>query len=162
MRAFLVGLTVLLAATACQPSGAPAPRAAGAAESRAHHEVAGERLLRDDGGGREAPPGRARGRLRVPGVGIKNETDLTEQVNLVEQAVAPGAAAIVIAPADSKALVPALAPRPAAGRHDRQHRQPARCRRRARGRAHGVLRRSRQPRRRAAGGPGACRETQGG
>jgi ribose transport system substrate-binding protein len=40
--------------------------------------------------------------------GIKNETDLTEQVNLVEQAVAQGAAAIVIAPADSKALVPAL------------------------------------------------------
>jgi len=40
--------------------------------------------------------------------GIKNETDLGEQVNLVEQAVAQGAAAIVIAPADSKALVPAL------------------------------------------------------
>ena len=40
--------------------------------------------------------------------GIKNETDLTEQVNLIEQAVAQGAAAIVIAPADSKALVPAL------------------------------------------------------
>ncbi|MBS0373008.1 MAG: substrate-binding domain-containing protein [Proteobacteria bacterium] len=40
--------------------------------------------------------------------GIKNETDLAEQVNLVEQAVAQGARAIVIAPADSKALVPAL------------------------------------------------------
>jgi len=40
--------------------------------------------------------------------GIKNETDLAEQVNLVEQAVAQGANAIVIAPADSKALVPAL------------------------------------------------------
>jgi ribose transport system substrate-binding protein len=40
--------------------------------------------------------------------GIKNETDLGEQVNLVEQAVAQGAAAIVIAPANSKALVPAL------------------------------------------------------
>lgn len=41
-------------------------------------------------------------------LGIKNETDLGEQVNLIEQAVAQGAAAIVIAPADSKALVPAL------------------------------------------------------
>jgi ribose transport system substrate-binding protein len=41
--------------------------------------------------------------------GIRNETDLSEQVNLVEQAVAQGASAIVIAPADSKALVPALA-----------------------------------------------------
>jgi ribose transport system substrate-binding protein len=40
--------------------------------------------------------------------GIRNETDLSEQVNLVEQAVATGAAAIVIAPADSRALVPAL------------------------------------------------------
>jgi ribose transport system substrate-binding protein len=40
--------------------------------------------------------------------GIKNETDLTEQVNLVEQMVSRGAKAIVIAPADSKALVPAL------------------------------------------------------
>ena len=40
--------------------------------------------------------------------GIKNETDLTGQVNLVEQMVARGAQAIVIAPADSKALIPAL------------------------------------------------------
>jgi ribose transport system substrate-binding protein len=40
--------------------------------------------------------------------GIKNETDLTEQVNLVEQMTAQGARAIVIAPADSKALVPSL------------------------------------------------------
>ncbi len=40
--------------------------------------------------------------------GIKNETDLGEQVNLVEQMVARGVHAIVIAPADSKALVPVL------------------------------------------------------
>lgn len=40
--------------------------------------------------------------------GIKNETDLAEQVGLVEQMIAQGAKAIVIAPADSKALVPAL------------------------------------------------------
>lgn len=40
--------------------------------------------------------------------GIKNETDLAEQVSLVEQMVAQGVNAIVIAPADSKALVPAL------------------------------------------------------
>src|SRR5579859_3506656 len=35
--------------------------------------------------------------------GIKNETDLAEQVNLVEQAVAQQVNAIVIAPADSRA-----------------------------------------------------------
>lgn len=40
--------------------------------------------------------------------GIKNETDLAEQVNLVEQMVAQQVNAIVIAPADSRALVPAL------------------------------------------------------
>jgi len=40
--------------------------------------------------------------------GTKNETDLGEQVNLVEQALSQGVAAIVIAPANSKALVPAL------------------------------------------------------
>ncbi len=37
--------------------------------------------------------------------GIKNETDLAEQVNLVEQMIAQQVNAIVIAPADSKALV---------------------------------------------------------
>lgn len=40
--------------------------------------------------------------------GIKNETDLGEQVNLVEQMIAQGVNAIVIAPADSKALVTVL------------------------------------------------------
>lgn len=40
--------------------------------------------------------------------GIKNETDLAEQVNLVEQMIARPVNAIVIAPADSKALVPVL------------------------------------------------------
>jgi ribose transport system substrate-binding protein len=40
--------------------------------------------------------------------GIKNETDLTEQVSLVEQMVSQGVQAIVIAPADSKALVTVL------------------------------------------------------
>ena len=40
--------------------------------------------------------------------GIKNETDLAAQVNLVEQMIAQEVDAIVIAPADSKALVPVL------------------------------------------------------
>jgi ribose transport system substrate-binding protein len=40
--------------------------------------------------------------------GMKNETDLAEQVNLVEQMLARGISAIVIAPADSKALVTVL------------------------------------------------------
>ncbi|MGE5735909.1 MAG: sugar ABC transporter substrate-binding protein, partial [Acidobacteriota bacterium] len=40
--------------------------------------------------------------------GIKNETDLAEQVGLVEQMIAQRVNAIVIAPADSKALVTVL------------------------------------------------------
>lgn len=40
--------------------------------------------------------------------GIQDETDLAGQVTLVEQMIGQGVAAIVIAPADSKALVPAL------------------------------------------------------
>jgi ribose transport system substrate-binding protein len=40
--------------------------------------------------------------------GIKDERDLSRQVALVEEMVAGGVDAIVIAPADSKALVPAL------------------------------------------------------
>lgn len=40
--------------------------------------------------------------------GIKDERDLSRQVSIVEEMVAAGVNAIVIAPADSKALVPAL------------------------------------------------------
>ncbi len=40
--------------------------------------------------------------------GIKNETDLNEQMNLVEQMIAQRVNAIVIAPADSKAIVTVL------------------------------------------------------
>ena len=40
--------------------------------------------------------------------GIKDERDLARQAELVEEMVASGAQAIVIAPADSKALIPAL------------------------------------------------------
>jgi ribose transport system substrate-binding protein len=47
--------------------------------------------------------------------GIKNETDLAQQVNLVEQMIARGVDAIVIAPADSRALIPVLQRAKAAG-----------------------------------------------
>ena len=40
--------------------------------------------------------------------GIKDESDLAQQVALVEQMVASGVEAIVVAPADSRALVPSL------------------------------------------------------
>ena len=40
--------------------------------------------------------------------GIKDESDLSQQVALVEQMIALGADAIVLAPADSKALIPVV------------------------------------------------------
>lgn len=47
--------------------------------------------------------------------GIKNEIDLAQQVALIDQMIASGVDAIVVAPADSKAMVPALARAVAAG-----------------------------------------------
>ncbi|TWU19450.1 sugar ABC transporter substrate-binding protein [Allorhodopirellula heiligendammensis] len=47
--------------------------------------------------------------------GIKDERDLSRQVELVQEMVASGVNAIVIAPADSKALIPALRRAMAAG-----------------------------------------------
>jgi ribose transport system substrate-binding protein len=47
--------------------------------------------------------------------GIKNEIDLAQQVALIDQMIASGVDAIVVAPADSKAIVPALARAAAAG-----------------------------------------------
>jgi len=41
--------------------------------------------------------------------GIKNETDLAQQVALIDQMIASGVDAMVVAPADSKAVVPAIA-----------------------------------------------------
>ncbi len=41
--------------------------------------------------------------------GIRNESDITQQVSIIDQMIAAQVDAIVIAPADSKALVPALA-----------------------------------------------------
>ena len=47
--------------------------------------------------------------------GIRNETDLAQQVSLIDQMIASQVDAIVVAPADSKALVPALARAAASG-----------------------------------------------
>ena len=47
--------------------------------------------------------------------GIRNETDLAQQVALIDQMIASRVDAIVVAPADSKAVVPALARAAAAG-----------------------------------------------
>lgn len=51
---------------------------------------------------------KAHGNYVLVSNGIKNETDTAAQIKMVEQMVAQKADAIVIAPADSKALVPVL------------------------------------------------------
>jgi ribose transport system substrate-binding protein len=104
-------LAAVILVAGCSPSGAPSPKSS---PNTAHPKIAliMKSLANDffatmaDGARRHQAQHAGDYDLLVSG--IKNETDLTEQVNLVEQAVAQGAAAIVIAPADSKALVPAL------------------------------------------------------
>ena len=65
----------------------------------------------------EAHQGQHAGRYELIVNGIKNESDLAAQVALVEQMMGLGVDAIVIAPADSKALVPVLARARGAGIH---------------------------------------------
>lgn len=57
----------------------------------------------------------AAGRYELIANGIRNEEDVAQQVALVEQMIASGVDAIVIAPADSGALVPVLKRADAAG-----------------------------------------------
>jgi ribose transport system substrate-binding protein len=113
VRLAVAALAAILAGTGCKPaddSAKPSPPATGSQ----HPKVAlvMKSLANNffatmaDGARRHQAEHAADYELSI--AGIKNETDLNEQVNLVEQAVAQGAAAIVIAPADSKALVPAL------------------------------------------------------
>ena len=47
-------------------------------------------------------------RYRLLANGIANESDLAEQVAIIDEMIASGANALVIAPADSKAIVPAV------------------------------------------------------
>jgi ribose transport system substrate-binding protein len=115
LRAILAfgALAAILAGTGCKPAGDSANSPAPASSGR-HPKVAlvMKSLANNffatmaEGARRHQAEHAADYELSI--AGIKNETDLNEQVNLVEQAVAQGAVAIVIAPADSKALVPAL------------------------------------------------------
>jgi ribose transport system substrate-binding protein len=119
MRAMVaVGLlAAALAGGGCKPSSpapgsAAAPAPAGAAGAHPKVALVMKSLANDFfstmAKGAQAHQAAHAGQYELVVYGIKNETDLGEQVNLVEQAVSQGAAAIVIAPADSKALVPAL------------------------------------------------------
>ncbi len=53
--------------------------------------------------------------------GIKDELDVSRQIDLVEQMIAQQVDAIVIAPADSKALIPGVQESAASRHHRGQH-----------------------------------------
>jgi ribose transport system substrate-binding protein len=109
----VVGLALLPLIPACNrsnPGGTPAkPRVALIMKSLANEFF----LKMADGAKQHHAAHAAEYELIVNG--IKNETDLAEQVGLVEQMVAQQVNVIVIAPADSKALVPVLKRSQAAG-----------------------------------------------
>lgn len=110
LTAGLVSLLLLPACNRSNPDGGPAkPRVALIMKSLANEFF----LTMAEGAKKHQAAHAADYDLIVNG--IKNETDLAEQVGLVEQMVAQQVNVIVIAPADSKALVPVLKRAQAAG-----------------------------------------------
>ncbi|MCW0217603.1 MAG: sugar ABC transporter substrate-binding protein [Prosthecobacter sp.] len=103
----LLLLALALAAPACKPS-ASAPTDSGKPKVALVMKSLANEFFSNMAEGAKKHQAAHDGDYELLVSGIKNETDLAEQVNLVEQMVAQGAKAIVIAPADSKALVPAL------------------------------------------------------
>jgi ribose transport system substrate-binding protein len=109
----LLGLALVLASAAgCDRSGSSSP-AAGGSSGTAKPRVAlvmkslANEFFKTMQDGAEAHHAAHAGDYDLIATGIKNETDVDQQIALVEQMAAQHVDAIVIAPADSKALVPA-------------------------------------------------------
>jgi ribose transport system substrate-binding protein len=108
-RLLLAAALTVAAAVGCtrtdvQPAGAPGtPRVALVMKSLANEFFV---TMAD---GAKSHQAASRGAYTLIVNGIRNESDLSQQVALVEQMMAQGVEAIVIAPADSRALVPVLA-----------------------------------------------------
>jgi ribose transport system substrate-binding protein len=86
--------------TGCQPKGASRPRVALIMKS-----LANEFFLTMENGARAHQQAHA-GQYELLANGIKDELDVARQIDLVDQMIAQRVNAIVIAPADSKALIP--------------------------------------------------------
>jgi ribose transport system substrate-binding protein len=100
----------LLLTAACGPKAEHAkPRVALVMKS-----LANEFFKTMEDGAREHQKANA-GEYDLVAAGIKDEQDVGQQIRLVEQQIADGAAAIVLAPADSKGLVPVCQKALAAG-----------------------------------------------
>lgn len=108
MKLFFSFLVAVLALASCKPSSPTTPTSSGKPKvALVMKSLANEFFQTMAEGAKKHQAAHAADYDLVVN-GIKNETDLTEQVGLVEQMVAQGVQAIVIAPADSKALVTVL------------------------------------------------------
>ncbi|MFM7248380.1 MAG: sugar ABC transporter substrate-binding protein [Planctomycetaceae bacterium] len=106
-------VAIVLAGCSGRAPEGPAPRAAGPAAAAVPRVALVMKSLANEffatmAKGAQTHQAAAAGRYELIVNGMRNETDVAEQVTLVEQMVARGVRAIVIAPADSRALVPAL------------------------------------------------------
>jgi ribose transport system substrate-binding protein len=103
----LLAVSLALLSTSCKP-GPSAPAATGRPKVALVMKSLANEFFQTMAEGAKKHQAAHAGGYELIVNGIKNETDLAEQVGLVEQMMAQGVQAVVIAPADSKALVPVL------------------------------------------------------
>ena len=110
--AVIVSLGLALGQGGCSRPAGPGNAAGGKADGKPRIALVMKSLANEFfatmADGAKAHQATAGGRYELITNGMRSETDVSEQVTLIEQMVARGVAAIVIAPADSKAVVPAL------------------------------------------------------
>ena len=112
LTAVIVSLAVALGQGGCSRPAGPENTSGGKAEGQPRIALVMKSLANEFfatmADGAKAHQAKAGNRYELITNGMRSETDVSEQVTLIEQMVARGVAAIVIAPADSKAVVPAL------------------------------------------------------
>ena len=101
-------LFAAMALTACKPAGGPAPSPSGKPKVALVMKSLANEFFQTMAEGAKKHHAAHADDYELIVNGIKNETDLAEQVGLVDQMVSQGVQAIVIAPADSKALITVL------------------------------------------------------
>src|SRR4029079_2807033 len=110
---FVCGVALMIVAAACGTTPAPPAGQAASAEGAPRVGLVRKSLANEFfvtmAEGAKAHQAASHGAYTLLVNGIRNESDLSQQVALVEQMMAQGVDAIVIAPADSRALVPVLA-----------------------------------------------------
>ncbi len=112
LTAVIVSLAVALGQGGCSRPAGPGNTSGGKADGKPRIALVMKSLANEFfatmADGAKAHQATVGDRYELITNGMRSETDVSEQVTLIEQMVARGVAAIVIAPADSKAVVPAL------------------------------------------------------